>query len=213
METIKWNIVQSSQVVRSTEKKDPPPRGIKKGIFRVPPEEEKMEYIPPSIKTKELNIWDQPISKLYTDDCGRFPIRSWSGNEYIMIAYYCDSNTTIQAPFANSENKHGMQAFKFIMKRLADCGHQVDVKILDNEVRAEFKRIIVDDWGATYQLVTPNIHLRNISERAIRTFKAHSLSVLAGVHPEFLKFMWDNLLAQTELTLNLLCQATLNPHI
>ena len=44
------------------------------------------------------------------------------------------------------------------MKRLADRGHQVDVKILDNEVSAEFKISIVDDWGATYQLVPPNLH-------------------------------------------------------
>ena len=51
-------------------------------------------------------------------------------------------------------------------------------------------------WGATYQLVPPNVHRRNITERAIRTFKA--------------KYMWDNLLAQTELTINFLRQATLN---
>ena len=162
---------------------------------------------------KELHIWDEPISKLYTDDYGRFTIRSRSGNKYIMIAYYCDSNTTIQAPFANSKNKHGMQAFKFIMKRLADCGHPVDVKILDNEVSAEFKRSIVDDWGATYQLVPPNVNQINIAEWAIHTFKAHFLSVLAGVDPTFPKFMWDNLLVQTELTINLLRQATLNPRI
>ena len=51
----------------------------------------------------------------------------------------------------------------------------------------------------------------NIAERAIRTFKAHFLSVLAGLDPTFPKFMWDNLLVQTELTINLLQQATLNP--
>ena len=60
-----------------------------------PEEKEEMDYIPPPIKTKELHILDQTISKLYTDDCGRFPIRSSSGNEYIMIAYHCDSNTIL----------------------------------------------------------------------------------------------------------------------
>ena len=53
----------------------------------------------PNQKTQEIHIWDQPISKLYTDDCGRFPIRSRIGNEYIMIANHCDSNTILQAPF------------------------------------------------------------------------------------------------------------------
>ena len=41
-------------------------------------------------KTQELHIWDHPISKLYTDDCGRLLIRTISGNEYIMIVYHCD---------------------------------------------------------------------------------------------------------------------------
>ena len=37
--------------------------------------------------------------------------------------------------------------------------------------------------------------------------------MLAGLDPAFPKFMWDNLLAQAELKLNLILQATLNPHI
>ena len=52
-----------------------------------------------------------------------------------------------------------------------------------------------------------------ISERVICTFKAYFLSVLTGVYPAFTKFMWDKLLAQTELTINPVCQATLNPLI
>ena len=44
-------------------------------------------------------------------------------------------------------------------------------------------------------------------------FQRKFLSVLAGVDHDFTKFMWDNLLVQTELTLNLLLQSTLNPRI
>ena len=76
------------------------------------------------------------------------------------------------------------------MKGLADNGHQVNLHILYNKVSAKFKISIVDDWGATYQMVPPNVYQRNISERAIRTFKAHFLSVLDGVDPAFPKFMW-----------------------
>ena len=85
--------------------------------------------------------------------------------------------------------------------------------ILDNEVSAEFKQVIVDDWGATYQLVPPNVLQQNKDEKAIYTFKTHFLSVLDGVDYEFPNCVWENLLGQTELTLNLLRQATLNPHI
>ena len=78
-----------------------------------------------------------------------------------MIAYNCDSNTILQSPFANRENNHRIRDYKFIMKRLADQGHQVDVQILDNEVSAYFKISIVDYWGDTYQLVPPNLHKSN----------------------------------------------------
>ena len=86
------------------------------------------------------------------------------------------------------------------MQRLADRGHHVDVQILDNEVSTYLKRTIVEDWCATYQLVSPNVHRRNVAEIAIRTSKAHFLAVLAGVDPNFPKFMWDNRLVQTEMT-------------
>ena len=97
------------------------------------------------------------------------------------------------------------------MQRLADRGHYVDVQILDKEVSTYFKRTIVEDWCANYQLVPPNVHIRNVAERAIRIFKAHFLAVLAVVDPNFPKFMLENLLVQTELTINLIRQATLKP--
>ena len=59
------------------------------------------------------------------------------------------------------------------MQRLADRGHHVDVQILDNEVSTNLKRTIVEYWCANYQVVPPNVHIRNAAERAIYTFKAH----------------------------------------
>ena len=64
-----------------------------------------------------------------------------------------------------------------------------------------------------FQLVPPDIHRQNAAERAIRTFKAHFLTILAGVAPDFPRHLWDLLLPQTEMTLNLLRQATANPAI
>ena len=130
-----------------------------------------------------------------------------------MMTYLCDSNNIIHASFSNRKNKHKIQAYRLIMKRLAYRGHKVNVRILDNEVSADFKRVIVDYWGATYQLVPPNVLQQNKDEKSIYTFKTHFLSVLDGVDYEFTNCVWENLLGQTELTLNLLRQATLNPHI
>ena len=90
-----------------------------------------------------------------------------------MIAYLFDSNKMMQSPFINRKDKHGIRAYNSIMQRLADRGHHLDVQIWDKEVSAEFKKTIVKDWGTTYQLVPPNVHKRNVTERDIRTFKAH----------------------------------------
>ena len=76
------------------------------------------------------------------------------------------------------------------MQRLSDRGHNLDVQILDNEVSTYFKNTIVEDWCATYQLVPPNMHRINVYKRAIRTFKANVLAILAVVDPNFPKFMW-----------------------
>ena len=97
------------------------------------------------------------------------------------------------------------------MQILANRVHHVEVQILDNEVSAVFKYTIVKYQVEIYQLVPPNVHRRNLAERAISTFKAHFLEILAEVDPNFPKYMLDNLLVQTELTINLLRQATLNP--
>ena len=96
-----------------------------------------------------------------------------------MIAYHCDSNTIQQAPFFNRKENHRIRAYNSIMQKLADRRHNVDVQNLDNEVSTKVKKTIVKDWGASYQLVPPNVHRINIVERAIRTFKAHFMEILA----------------------------------
>ena len=99
----------------------PPLRNIKKETSKSTLEkEDKREDITPPIKAKELDIWDRSISKLYNDDCAHFSIRSRSGNEYIMIAYNCDSNNTPQASFINRKYKHRIRAYNSIMRRLAN---------------------------------------------------------------------------------------------
>ena len=97
------------------------------------------------------------------------------------------------------------------MTRLRRNVMSVNLQILDNEASSKFKHLLTEDLGIKYQLVPPYIHRRNAAERAIRTFKAHFLSILAEIVPDLLKFSWDHLLHQTEMTLNFLQQSTLNP--
>ena len=97
------------------------------------------------------------------------------------------------------------------MQRLRNNKLRVDLQILENEASAEYNRIIKDKWKNNYQFVPSNTHRSNAAERAIRIFKALFISILAGIVPDFLQNLWDLLLPQTEVTLNLLRQATLDP--
>ena len=63
------------------------------------------------------------------------------------------------------------------------------------------------------ELVPPHCHRRNIAEASIKNFKNHFISILAGVDPSFPTTLWDKLLPQAELTLNLLRQSNSTPTI
>ena len=56
-----------------------------------------------------------PISKLYTDDTGKFPIRARSGNQYVMIAYHEEGNLILQQPFKSNKDVHRIAAYNTIM--------------------------------------------------------------------------------------------------
>ena len=55
-------------------------------------------------------------------------------------------------------------------------------------------------------MVPPGTYRRNAAEVAISHFKAHFLSVLAGTAKYFPPSLWDRLLPQAKITINLLRQ-------
>ena len=57
------------------------------------------------------------------------------------------------------------------------------------------------------------MHRQNAVERVIRTFKRHFLSTLATCDSDYPISEWDGLLAQSELTLNLLRTSRCNPRL
>ena len=205
VETIMGHQVQVRQGTRSTQPKPPKPPNAKTSSS--------MPIQEPEEPSRELFVEVRHISRLYTDDTGRFPTRSRSGNQYVMIAYHYDANVILACPFKNRKDRHRLDAYAAIMESLKRRGHNVDLQILDNEASAAYKKEITETWGSKFQLVPPNMHRRNAAERAIRTFKAHFLSVLAGVADDFPRFLWDLLIPQAVMQLNFLRQATLNPSI
>jgi hypothetical protein len=91
-------------------------------------------------------------------------------------------------------------------------GFTPKLQTLDNEASAALKNFFtVNDIA--YQLVPHHCHRRNSAERAIMTFKEHFVEGLSSVDPAFPLHLWDRLLPQAEITLNLLRTSRLHPQL
>ena len=64
-----------------------------------------------------------------------------------------------------------------------------------------------------FQIVPPHLHRTNVAERAIATLKDHLVAGIASTDPSFPLHLWDSLLPQAVLTLNLLRPARYNPRL
>ena len=82
--------------------------------------------------------------------------------------------------------------------------------MLDNECPGGLKTFL---WktSAKFQLVPPYLHRTNAAERAIQTYKDYFISGLSSCDPNFPLHLWDRLIPNATLTLNLLLPSRLNP--
>jgi hypothetical protein len=85
-------------------------------------------------------------------------------------------------------------------------------QVLNNECLVAMEACIKEN-DMDYELVPPGQLRQNQAERAIQTFKAHFISILAGVNNKFPLSLWCHLLEPTELTLNLLRKLRVAPKI
>jgi len=150
---------------------------------------------------------------VFSNQTGWFPTRSQCGSKYIMVMVEIDSNAILVKPI-NSRNNHDLaRAYRVLMTCLQHAKIVPKKHILETEVSKAMKTIIKDVYKMAVELVPPGCHRRNAAEVAIQNFKAHFLSVLAGVAEDFPPSLWDRLLPQTEITLNLLRQSNATPTV
>jgi hypothetical protein len=150
--------------------------------------------------------------QLYTDLTGKFPVRSSKGNSYIMVCYVYDCNYVKFVPMKSWSASEWVKAYDHIHHELTVKGFKPKLQTLDNEASAALKHFFTAN-GVGYQLVPPHCHSRNAAERAIRTFKEHFVAGLSSVDPTFPLHLWDRLLPQAEITLNILRTSRLHPQL
>jgi hypothetical protein len=150
--------------------------------------------------------------QLYTDLMGKFPVRSSKGNSYVMVCYIYDCNYFKVVLMKSRSASEWVNAYDSIHQELTVKGFKPKLQTLDNEASTALKNFFtVNDIA--YQLVPPHCHRCNAAERAIRTFKEHFVSGLSSVDPSFPMHLWDRLLPQAEITLNLLRTSRLHSQL
>jgi hypothetical protein len=105
-----------------------------------------------------------------------------------------------------------VKAYDSIHQELAVKGFKPKLQTLDKEASTTLKNFFTTN-DIAYQLVPPHCHRHNAAERAIRTFKEHFVAGLSLVEPSFPLHLWDRLLPQAEITLNLLRTSGLHPQL
>jgi hypothetical protein len=150
--------------------------------------------------------------QLYTNLTGKFPVRSSKGNSYVMVCYIYDCNYVKVIPMKSRSASEWVKAYDSVHQELTVKGFKPKLQTLDNEAPTALNNFFtVNDIA--YQLVPPHCHLRNAAELAIRTFKEHFVAGLSSVDPAFPLHLWDRLLPQAEITLNLMRTSRLHPQL
>jgi hypothetical protein len=129
-----------------------------------------------------------------------------------MVLFEIDSYFIDAKPMQDSTDKLMIHAYHKLWQWIMASGKvKPKMHLLDNEALEAFKHEIAKN--CQYQLVPPDTHCRNLAEQAIQTFKSHFIAILSGVDESFPMPLWDWLLPQAVLTLNLLRQANADPKI
>ena len=154
-----------------------------------------------------------PVSgKIYTDQTGQFSIPSSSGNKYLFVLYEYDSNFIHAVPIPSRTKHQLLTAYKSSIALFKRRGFTPLLQRLDNEA-SELLQEYMHDEKIDFQLTPAGTHRRNTAERAIQTLKDHIIAGLCSCDPKFPLHLWDKLLPQAIITLNLMRPSNLCPQL
>jgi hypothetical protein len=164
------------------------------------------------IKTQFVYAATIYACQIYTDQTGRFPVVSSKGSKYIMILYDYDSNAILAQPIKYRTTPELLRAFQVMEQELVARGLKPKLMKLDNAA-SKLLKTYLHQQNFTFQLVPPYSHRRNSAERAIRSFKDHLIVGLCSTDKSFPMHLWDRLLPQAVITLNMQRTSRINPKL
>ena len=160
-------------------------------------------------------VWaDRQTGKMYTDQTGTFPVRSFSNMKLLFVAYIYDINAILAIPLKSRTDEAMVDAFRQVISKLEECNSKPKVNVMDNECSRAVEQYIKKSANMDIELCPPKNHrLNGLGERAVRTFKDHFISTLATVDPTCPIQLWNEFVEQANDTLNLLRTSRRNPSI
>ena len=126
------------------------------------------------------------------------------------MAYHYEAKNILTTPLKNRTGPCILSGTTKIHNKLRKRGLTPKLHIMDNEVSEDLNKY-VEDSDIQFQLVPPHMHWRNDAERAVRNFKNHFIAALWTVEPLLPFYLWDRLLPQVTMTLNMMRRSRLNP--
>jgi hypothetical protein len=169
-------------------------------------------YLDQCMNTQYIYTVTIDAGQIYTDQTGRFPVVSSKVNNYIMIIYDYDSNSILAQPIKDRSAPELLRAFQVMEQELEARGLKLKLMKLDNEA-SKFLKMYLHHHNIIFQLVPPYSHRRNAAKRAIRYVKDHLIAGLCSTDKSFPMHMWDRLLPQAVITLNMLRTSRINPKL
>ena len=102
-----------------------------------------------------------------------------------------DSNAILVKPMKSCKDAEMIRAYDALLNQLKHAGIFSKKLVLDTKVSKNMKNHIRDTHRFNMELVPPGCHRQNAAKVAVYNFKAHFLSILAGVSNDFPLSLWD----------------------
>ena len=102
-----------------------------------------------------------------------------------MVMVEVDSNPILVDPLKSHKVAELICGYKSLLLQLQRAGIVPRKHVMDNKISKAMKEHIRNECRVKLELVPPGCHRCNAAEVAIRNFKAHFLSILAGVANDF----------------------------
>eukprot|EP00978_Attheya_sp_CCMP212_P040823 scaffold226719_cov36-Attheya_sp.AAC.1 len=159
-----------------------------------------------------LGVIDPKEGTICADLTGNFPITALDGTRAVFIMYDWTTNAILATPIKDAKTETIVDSFKKNIEYLTKRGFKPVFNIIDN-VATRAVKAYLETEDIQMQLVEPHNHRVNAAERAIQTFKNHTIAGLSIVDEDFPSILWSQLLQQSQDTLNMLRTSRVHPKL